>query len=1165
MTDTTFDIDRRSFMKTGAATAASATGLLSLAGCGGSTKREDVQFVLGAGSVAEQYEYTFHVDGEATPLVAHTDQSLVNLASSNPRLLQGPGGVRVSHYAAQVEIPTDRATRTHVTRRLKSSPAGTHEIVLVHIGVPTARLETELGRVREIRDGMGLPGPVQSKALGGFSVANYGQVLSPVDTAVAIVYHHPELMALESDMATTIVAHIHCANGFDELWSTIAANPGTTGDDESWCEMVQVIDKTTGLPYRDDRGNILYDYKVTDAIMALAGVVIKDALTTSKNDETLRQKVWQQQEGTANQSTDAPVTATVVGASRSTVTGSLKGYSGGLFITPSLKSAANRSVEVLITNWFRRYHGVYLTFYDAEGKRLSLTDDEWGNAILGTSASFHPISLYVSAFNLQSAENKLVKHLGPPSSIMGIPTIPGQIKFQVQMPERARRFTVTAGSLGIGAGSNAEQEILGIVLTSVLNFGVPSIMLAWTSGVVADATLYELIDPNLAIQLVSVAADLVSYIGTYTGAKSDDAKSLASRSFVTGIARVISIVAANFISILLHKSMAKIWAWLAIQVGLQNLLGAIPFVGWGLRAASVTATAAALIQTTAECASARSSTSSDVSIALDVALSIHHDLDAQQFPQTAKYYEAAGYIGGTTTYYSGKKPFNLAALQSDGSLSVSFAQLPSGGTGRFNVNFYDESDTLVGKGLAATFKISDAAIQRFKANAKIPVTSAVNPSNVADKLSNALTIRNKAYPSMPALKAALEPLLTVVELDACMRELSDAFAITDIPLLIDSTSGNGILSLESTITELRVELTSATKYRHQRVLDYDGSKYKYAWKETTVAPLPAPAICDNAGQFVCELPSITLARRTGDLGYAWRTSSANLPTCGASAENVQVYAVQNISTGFDPNLNLKTLNMNGSRCGVIEGAGVYYQFDGPSDGSGANFLLDGRGGKIRVRPVNLSTSSAFDLANRNTHYGTFTEMPTSLTWHPEGYLVGVNRVRHKIEILDLNKGLISDDFDYPAQIASGQGTRFGLVLGPSCIASRFDGTLLVLESQARRVQAFDIKGLPVSAFPGGATFALRDYGWQETYLDMSVEALGYVYVLSYISNGSQASQYNLDIYAPDGTWLSNTNGFTAARMIVDYWRNVHTLNWQTIKGPGGRNEPTVSQWIPTTA
>ena len=85
-----------------------------------------------------------------------------------------------------------------------------------------------------------------------------------------------------------------------------------------------------------------------------------------------------------------------------------------------------------------------------------------------------------------------------------------------------------------------------------------------------------------------------------------------------------------------------------------------------------------------------------------------------------------------------------------------------------------------------------------------------------------------------------------------------------------------------------------------------------------------------------------------------------------------------------------------------------------------------------------------------------------------------------------------------------------------------------------------------------------------TYIAMSTELKGYIYVLSYTGGGSRATDYRLDIYQPNGAWLARTVGVNVAKIVVDMWRNLYTLNYESFLGPGGRTEPSVSTWIPST-
>ncbi|MDR2871040.1 MAG: hypothetical protein LBV45_00610 [Xanthomonadaceae bacterium] len=97
-----------------------------------------------------------------------------------------------------------------------------------------------------------------------------------------------------------------------------------------------------------------------------------------------------------------------------------------------------------------------------------------------------------------------------------------------------------------------------------------------------------------------------------------------------------------------------------------------------------------------------------------------------------------------------------------------------------------------------------------------------------------------------------------------------------------------------------------------------------------------------------------------------------------------------------------------------------------------------------------------------------------------------------------------------------------------------------------------------------------------TYLDLAMEAKGYIYVLSYRGSGLSASDYVLDIYEPDGSFLVTSPDpdlirdpgarqyLAAARLVVDPFRTLVSLNYGAFAGTNGRTEPIVSQWTPNT-
>ncbi len=66
-----------------------------------------------------------------------------------------------------------------------------------------------------------------------------------------------------------------------------------------------------------------------------------------------------------------------------------------------------------------------------------------------------------------------------------------------------------------------------------------------------------------------------------------------------------------------------------------------------------------------------------------------------------------------------------------------------------------------------------------------------------------------------------------------------------------------------------------------------------------------------------------------------------------------------------------------------------------------------------------------------------------------------------------------------------------------------------------------------------------------------------------MNNGARAADYRLDIYDPEGTYITRTPGIAAGCMTVDPFRTVYTLNYAPING-APRVEPSASQWIPST-
>lgn len=97
-------------------------------------------------------------------------------------------------------------------------------------------------------------------------------------------------------------------------------------------------------------------------------------------------------------------------------------------------------------------------------------------------------------------------------------------------------------------------------------------------------------------------------------------------------------------------------------------------------------------------------------------------------------------------------------------------------------------------------------------------------------------------------------------------------------------------------------------------------------------------------------------------------------------------------------------------------------------------------------------------------------------------------------------------------------------------------------------------------------------GTNLNYLDMAVEAQGYMYILSYQNDGSASTDYLLDVYEPSGNFLfrspdasktTTPQNIVAGKIAVDVWRDMYALTYETLQGPGGAPQPGLAHWTPT--
>ncbi len=349
----------------------------------------------------------------------------------------------------------------------------------------------------------------------------------------------------------------------------------------------------------------------------------------------------------------------------------------------------------------------------------------------------------------------------------------------------------------------------------------------------------------------------------------------------------------------------------------------------------------------------------------------------------------------------------------------------------------------------------------------------------------------------------------------------------------------------------RVSVGKGTQFVRSATLTYSGQQYQW----DTGAPPPEAVRSSiggvGPGTILTRLVQLSLEQASQTLGYVWCVSGSGLQSCGGTTPLQTACLIQNIGE-VNPSLQLKTIN-----CGFAQSPYLAYGRPGlGSSGEGVGgYFVDPRGAQPCLRRVTFQPGP-FDLSQA-TCYGQFRESTISaVALHPSGYAMAVSFDNSRLEIVKL-------DARAPvSQIMSGPGTRAGLILQPVAVAVTPSGIVLVLEQGNARVQAFDVCGNPVPLF-GAEPFLMLETATNAQYQDLAVSPSGLIYVLAYQNGGNTVSDYFLNVYSADGSFLTRTTGVNAAKIAVGMSETVYTLNYASITGYAGHTEPSLSVWLPS--
>jgi hypothetical protein len=240
--------------------------------------------------------------------------------------------------------------------------------------------------------------------------------------------------------------------------------------------------------------------------------------------------------------------------------------------------------------------------------------------------------------------------------------------------------------------------------------------------------------------------------------------------------------------------------------------------------------------------------------------------------------------------------------------------------------------------------------------------------------------------------------------------------------------------------------------------------------------------------------------------------------------------------------------------------------------------------------VALDATTGAPTWDPTVSWGTFPLPISAAALHSSGRVVAVNTDNGRV-------GTLQPAGAAPPPLAAytaGPGTQVGLLSSPVAIAVTNPGIVLVLEAAALQVAAFDLNGDPVAYFTGATSALTRralvagahaaQAGAQFTlplasagsYLDLAVDGAGQIYVLYYTGDGSDPSDYRIDVYTQTGALLDAASpGVNVPHFAVDFWRSVYAANYDpladTVSGQPridpalGVAEPSLSRFDPVVS
>lgn len=765
-------------------------------------------------------------------------------------------------------------------------------------------------------------------------------IVGPLDSARTIVFHHPEIGTVDTDVADQVFRdHIRRTPAFKDLIQYISLNGPDSGtpwyrktyaqwqdpDTKQWVNVTPDPDavdkdkKKLDWP-NDDKGKpAIPQYDLPDefssgdpGVMGAAAPCVAEALIAIKNDDTLGGQLWTRQSGTtAREQTN--VTPTLdhahsrlktlgLGAASKgwTIKNQTSSYGLDLYADDVQFDKGTNKLTFPVKNWPNRYLGAYVQFLKQDGTPIPRS------AIPGWTDDMPEFLRPI--FEVSQTKN-FINWLSPGNQVFGISTPTNPVPLDFVWPKDATHASVLVGGLGCAGGFrdwDGEVDVLGVVSTGLISYGFTALSMAFTVYVMGPIMSMISYAPYFMYGIYGIAA-IVGVTGTVYGAVNHDTntgKFILSKLSNIAAGVIFGKIAQLALEKMYKEAVERIVRSFLGFVTAEEALHQIPFAGWALKVASVASSIASLAATTVE--SVLSPATYDLAVlhTMDLTVTItpdpRHGKDGHKpiWPLVADHYrveltypKGAGQEGGTNFVHSGPMPG-----AHDAPIEVVFAGVPAGGKCEITAGVYSANNWLAGQWASGWINADPDADSQLKAGGAIfenlvPLTAKTTYGQKQRVIYDSNQQRHLWQGTQFTIDLSLAGDLDVPKVS---DDLKKAFASNGNTLSNQAAVKIDAKGSQWTLTD------SGVTFR------IDKKENVLAVQNLTNASPQLPAVLNDCGtggdnHNMCARVGVTINNKEYQLGYAWQASGQNLPLDnGNTPQNGQMYTFQSISTLGQP-------------------------------------------------------------------------------------------------------------------------------------------------------------------------------------------------------------------------------------------------------------------------